>query len=409
MPALIVMPSDAPGGEGRGHAAGLWRGDQALRPPDPRTAWPSPRPIAAERGSIVVPAFDDPHIIAGQGTVGLELVRQAKAASARAFDVVVSPVGGGGLMAGVSTAVKALSPTTALVGVEPAGFDDTLRSLQKGERIVTKPSTRFASGDALETPRARRDHLPDPAEKRGRHRRGGPTPRGGRGHALRLLGADAGGGARRLRPVWRPCWRGKVARPGATRRTGLVSSGANVDPDLFARGSCGKEVQMIRRASERRLASHLGDPGADHPRPARPMLAPRHGSKEARPAAPAAKPRRLRERGRRRVPHQRPTSSGNAGGGGAPLNCATTPGGGQGRGVARATASTPRAGGRGLPRGRSSTSWSPPTSAGVALWKGLGRCRRAAAGRPPPEPGRCGGRRWVMLGAGGAAAAVSWW
>ncbi|MEO8113494.1 MAG: pyridoxal-phosphate dependent enzyme, partial [Phenylobacterium sp.] len=86
----------------------------------------------------------------GQGTVGLELTHQAEALGVQ-VDVVVAPVGGGGLMAGIATAVKALSPKTALVGVEPAAFDDTLRSLQAGKRIVTKPTVRSIC-DALESP-----------------------------------------------------------------------------------------------------------------------------------------------------------------------------------------------------------------------------------------------------------------
>lgn len=148
VPALIVMPADAPAVKveaTRGYGAEIRLYDRLT---EDRVAIAAE--IAAQRGSVVVPAFDDLDIIAGQGTVGLELVTQAKALGV-SFDVVVAPVGGGGLMAGVSTAVKALSPSTALVGVEPAGFDDTLRSLQAGSRQTLKPVTRSLC-DALESP-----------------------------------------------------------------------------------------------------------------------------------------------------------------------------------------------------------------------------------------------------------------
>lgn len=148
MPALIVMPADAPSVKveaTRGYGAEIRLYDRLT---EDRVAIADE--IASQRGATVVPAFDDEHIVAGQGTVGLELVRQATALGAE-LDVVVAPVGGGGLMAGVSTAVKGLSPQTTLIGVEPAGFDDTLQSLRKGERVITKPATRSLC-DALESP-----------------------------------------------------------------------------------------------------------------------------------------------------------------------------------------------------------------------------------------------------------------
>ena len=148
VPALIVMPADAPSVKveaTRGYGAEVRLYDRLT---EDRVAIAAE--IAAQRGAVLVPAFDDLDIIAGQGTLGLELVNQAKALGV-GFDVVVSPVGGGGLMAGVSTAVKALSPNTALVGVEPEGFDDTLRSLQAGARKTLRPTMRSLC-DALESP-----------------------------------------------------------------------------------------------------------------------------------------------------------------------------------------------------------------------------------------------------------------
>ncbi|MDP3489064.1 MAG: threonine/serine dehydratase [Phenylobacterium sp.] len=146
--ALIVMPRDAPAVKvlaTEGFGAEIRFYDRLT---DSREAIAAE--VAQQRGSVVVPAFDDPHIIAGQGTVGLEMVAQAKAVGA-VFDLVAAPISGGGLLAGLATAIKGLSPETAMVGVEPEGFDDTLKSLQAGERRVFKPTGRSLC-DALESP-----------------------------------------------------------------------------------------------------------------------------------------------------------------------------------------------------------------------------------------------------------------
>jgi threonine dehydratase len=148
VPALIVMPSDAPAVKveaTRGYGAEIRLYDRLSESREAIAA-----EVAGERGAVVVPSFDDEAIIAGQGTVGLELVRQAKAAGAP-LDMVIAPISGGGLLAGIATAVKALSPETAVVGVEPAGFDDTRQSLARGERVTIKPEGRSLC-DALESP-----------------------------------------------------------------------------------------------------------------------------------------------------------------------------------------------------------------------------------------------------------------
>ena len=147
-PALIVMPSDSPAVkvEGtRGFGAEIRFYDRFT---EDRVAIADQ--IAAERGCVVVPSYDDPHIIAGQGTAGLEIVEQARALGLT-LDKVLSPVGGGGLIGGVSTAVKALSPSTQVWGAEPAGFDETRRSLESGERETIDPDARSFC-DALLTP-----------------------------------------------------------------------------------------------------------------------------------------------------------------------------------------------------------------------------------------------------------------
>ncbi|MGE5501949.1 MAG: threonine ammonia-lyase [Ignavibacteriales bacterium] len=143
-PALIVMPSDAP--RLKIEATRAYGAEVRLydRYTEDREA--IARVIAAERGSVVVPSYDDVHIIAGQGTVGLELAEQGDD-----LDVVLCPVGGGGLIAGLSTAVLHEYPNAAIYGVEPAAFDDTRRSLESGRREHIDPAARSIC-DALQSP-----------------------------------------------------------------------------------------------------------------------------------------------------------------------------------------------------------------------------------------------------------------
>lgn len=143
--ALIVMPSDAPAMKieaTRRFGAEVRFYDRYT---EDRAA--IARAIADERGCVVVPSYDDEHVIAGQGTIGLELVRQA----GTHLDYVVTPVGGGGLIGGIGTAVKALSPDTAVIGVEPKDFDDVLRSLQARTPQGIDPAARSIC-DALQAP-----------------------------------------------------------------------------------------------------------------------------------------------------------------------------------------------------------------------------------------------------------------
>ncbi|TAL01882.1 MAG: threonine/serine dehydratase [Rhodospirillaceae bacterium] len=85
------------------------------------------RTIAAETGAVVVPPYDDPHVIAGQGTVGLEAMAQAAAMGVSIDDILI-PASGGGLTAGIAVAVKSERPETRLFTVEPVGYDDHRRS-----------------------------------------------------------------------------------------------------------------------------------------------------------------------------------------------------------------------------------------------------------------------------------------
>lgn len=129
--ATIVMPADAP----RTKLARTRRAGAEIvtydRDTEDRQAIAAQ--LAEDRQAMFVAPYDDPRIIAGQGTVGLEIVEQAEAAGL-APDCVLVPCGGGGLTAGLSLAIKHLAPETEIYAVEPEDFDDHARSLASGER-----------------------------------------------------------------------------------------------------------------------------------------------------------------------------------------------------------------------------------------------------------------------------------
>jgi threonine dehydratase len=136
-PATIVMPSDAPRAKVEGTRA---LGGQVVfydRWTQSREAMAAE--IAAERGAVVVPAFDDFHVIAGQGATGLEAAGQLEALGETA-EVLLSPVGGGGLIAGIGLAFGELSPNTRLYAVEPDAFNDHALSLAAGHPVTVRPS-----------------------------------------------------------------------------------------------------------------------------------------------------------------------------------------------------------------------------------------------------------------------------
>lgn len=97
--------------------------------------------LARERSLTVIAPFDDYDVMAGQGTLGLELAEQAGE-----LDLVLVPVGGGGLAAGVATAVTALLPGVEVIGVEPSGADDTHRSYRAGHRVGLEEVDTIADG-----------------------------------------------------------------------------------------------------------------------------------------------------------------------------------------------------------------------------------------------------------------------
>ena len=131
MPATIVMPRDAPRPK-RERTEAL--GAEVVvydREREDREA--IARRIAAVRGAILVPPYDDPFVIAGQGTAGREIVEDI-ARLGRALDLVVVNASGGGLTAGIALAVKARAPEARIYTAEPEGFDDHARSFRSGRR-----------------------------------------------------------------------------------------------------------------------------------------------------------------------------------------------------------------------------------------------------------------------------------
>jgi threonine dehydratase len=129
--AVIAMPLDTPAIKVRNVEADGAKTIRYDRFRDDRMALVQPY---ADAGRTLVPPYEDPFIIAGQGTIGLEIVAQTEEIGATP-DIVIAPCGGGGLISGVSIAVKAALPDAQVWGAEPQGFDDTRRSLEAGRRV----------------------------------------------------------------------------------------------------------------------------------------------------------------------------------------------------------------------------------------------------------------------------------
>jgi threonine dehydratase len=146
--ATIVMPADAPAikvEHTRADGAEIRLYDRTRESREAIGA-----EIAARTGAALVRPYDDPRIIAGQGTAGLELALQAKEQGA-SLDAALIACGGGGLIAGCSLALSQLCPGIEIYAVEPAAFDDTRRSLAAGERLTNRPGGRSIC-DALLAP-----------------------------------------------------------------------------------------------------------------------------------------------------------------------------------------------------------------------------------------------------------------
>lgn len=220
MQAVIVMPSDAPQVKvdgTRAEGAEIVFYDRRTESREEIAAR-----LAAESGATVVPSFDDPAIVAGQGTAGLEIVEQLGRSPAR----IVIPCGGGGLASGIAVAV----PDAEIVIVEPEGWDDMGRSLESGEIVPVGPDAPETFCDAIMTPRV------SPLTFGILHHR----------HA-RALSVSDGEVEDAIRFAWEK--HGIVVEPGAAvglaavlagklepiEDTVVVLSGGNIDPSLHAR------------------------------------------------------------------------------------------------------------------------------------------------------------------------------
>ncbi|MFE9359813.1 threo-3-hydroxy-L-aspartate ammonia-lyase [Streptomyces olivaceoviridis] len=219
--AVILMPEDAPRSKREataGYGAEVVTYDRYTQD---RTALG--HALAEDRGLALIPPYDHPHVIAGQGTAALELLEETGP-----LDALLVPVGGGGLIAGSATAATALHPGIRVIGVEPEAGDDTKRSLEAGTRVTVPVPRTIADGQALDTPGA----LTFPLNQR-------------LVEAITLVSdAEIVTAMRfafeRLKIVLEPSGAtplaallaGRVGDP--PRRIGVIASGGNIDVDRFA-------------------------------------------------------------------------------------------------------------------------------------------------------------------------------
>ena len=137
--AVLLMPTDAPASKvaaTKGYGAEVVYYDRQTEDREARA-----QELAAATGRIMVPPYDDPAIMAGQGTAALELIEEVPE-----LDALLTPVGGGGLMAGCSTVARALRPGIKVYGVEADTANDTYLSFAKGERVTIAPPPTIADG-----------------------------------------------------------------------------------------------------------------------------------------------------------------------------------------------------------------------------------------------------------------------
>jgi threonine dehydratase len=225
--ATIVMPGDAPKikiERTASHGARIVFFDRK----GPKTREEIGAQIAAEGGSVLVPSYDDPHIIAGQGTSALE-VGEDMIERGEALDAYVVPAGGGGLFAGSNLAVHAAFSDVKTYSAEPHGYDDHARSLEKGTRIAIDADIPDSICDALMTP------IPGKLtfQINRRFASGGFSVSEEEIKAAMRFGFDylnlviEPGGATALAAVLS----GKIDATG--KIIGLIVTGGNVDPDFF--------------------------------------------------------------------------------------------------------------------------------------------------------------------------------
>lgn len=145
VPAAIVMPADAPAAKlaaTREYGAEVVAYDRTTMNRGALAA-----ELARQRGATLVPPYDDPHVIAGAGTVALELLTDVAD-----LDVLLVPAGGGGLLAGCALAASELRPSLAVYGVEPEAGDDFARSFALGERVEIAVPDTIADGQRTTSP-----------------------------------------------------------------------------------------------------------------------------------------------------------------------------------------------------------------------------------------------------------------
>jgi len=221
--AVIVMPADSPAIKIEGVKA--FGGEVRLY-----DRWTESREeigarVARERGSVLVPPFDDPYVVEGQGTTALELLDQAGCS----IDQLVCCCSGGGLMAGINLVLEARSPATKSWAVEPENYDDTARSLAAGERVGHPPGPPSIC-DALQTPMP--GVLTFPINRRvlsGALTISDREAAYAVAYAFRTLKLVVEpGGAAALAAVLA----GRIPTQG--RNTAVILSGGNIDPALFA-------------------------------------------------------------------------------------------------------------------------------------------------------------------------------
>ena len=185
--------------------------------------------ILAERGGTLVPAFDDPHIVAGQGTAGLELMQQAQDLGLVPDQVLIG-ASGGGLLGGCALAIRSRSPATSVYAVEPQAFDDIGRSLAAGRRLDNLPEARTICDSLMSSPCGA-----IPFALMRQHVAGGfavsdDEVLAAMAYAFRALKlVIEPGGAVALAAVLS----GKL--PLAGRTTAILVTGGNVDPETFCR------------------------------------------------------------------------------------------------------------------------------------------------------------------------------
>ena len=150
MPAIIIMPTDAPAAKiaaTKGYGAEVVLYD---RYKEDREA--IGRKLAGDRGMTLIPPFDHPHVMAGQGTATRELFEQVRELDGGSLDVLAVCLGGGGLLSGSATAAKAAAPNCRVYGVEPEAGNDVQQSLARGEIVKIPVPQTLADGAQTQAP-----------------------------------------------------------------------------------------------------------------------------------------------------------------------------------------------------------------------------------------------------------------